>query len=345
MTQVANAIAALLYDHRVVIVPGLGAFLCQAEGAKVNVITNEFEKPTATLAFDPQQREDNDLIVDHLMRHEAMDEAAARQQVVAFVTDCYAKLRAGETVSIPEVGELTMDGNQEIQFQAVATNAFNGDAFGLGDIQPAPIYTGTQNNWKEEVTQQLKDLNTPMTVDIEHEGDHHRRWWIWLLLLLIAGGVALWYCYFRPVKPEPEPEPEPIITVDTIVTDTLTNSTDTLVLPLDTTVISVVDTAETTLTETSEEPVADTVVEAPIEVVVPPVEKKVFIIGGCFSIEQNALNMAAEEKEKGFTDAFVMKRGSMYYVCYGQYATAQEAKAVLPEVWKISPKAWILNKK
>ena len=62
-------------------------------------------------------------------------------------------------------------------------------------------------------------------------------------------------------------------------------------------------------------------------------------------IVKNALNMAAEEKEKGFTDAFVMKRGSMYYVCYGQYATAQEAKAVLPEVWKISPKAWILNKK
>lgn len=337
MTQVANAIAALLYDHRVVIVPGLGAFLCQAEGAKVNVITNQFEKPTATLAFDPQQREDNDLIVDHLMRHEAMDEAAARQQVVAFVTDCYAKLRAGETVSIPEVGELTMDGNQEIQFQAVATNAFNGDAFGLGDIQPAPIYTGTQNNWKEEVTQQLKDLNTPMTVDIEHEGDHHRRWWIWLLLLLIAGGVALWYCYFRPVNPEPEPEP--VVPTDTLVVDTVVEPV------VDTLEETVADTLAAPVTDTLVEPVEDTVVEAPMEVVTPPVEKKVFIIGGCFSIEQNALNMAAEEKEKGFTDAFVMKRGSMYYVCYGQYATAQEAKAVLPEVWKISPKAWILNKK
>lgn len=321
MTQVANAIAALLYDHHVVIVSGLGAFLCQAEGAKVNVVTNQFEKPTATLTFDPQQREDNDLIVDYLMAHEGMDEAAARQSVVAFVSDCYAKLRAGGTVSIPEVGELTMDGNQEIRFQAVASNAFNGDAFGLGDIQPAPIYTGTQNNWKEEVTQQIKDLNTPMTVDIDHEGDHHRRWWIWLLLLLIAGGVALWYFYFRPVKPEPKPEP--VVPKDTLVVDTVVEPvTDTLV-----------------------EPVEDTVVEAPMEVVTPPVEKKVFIIGGCFSIEQNALNMTAEEKEKGFADAFVMKRGSMFYVCYGQYATVQEAKAVLPEVWKISPKAWILNKK
>lgn len=339
MNQVANAISSLLYDHHVVIVPGLGAFLCQAESAKVNVITNQFEKPTAALEFDPQQREDNDLIVDYLKTCEGMDEPSARQLVVEFVSDCYARLRAGEKVSIPEVGELSMDGNQTIQFHAVTVNAFNGDAFGLGDIQPEPIFTGSQNNWKEEVTQQLKDLNTPMTVDIKHEGDHPRRWWIWLLLLLlIAGGVAVWYFYFRPAKPEPQPEPkpEPVIPVDT-----LQPSTDTLVAPL--------DTVELPVSDTLNEPVADTmvepVVEPLVEVVTPPVEKKVFIIGGCFSIEQNAMNMVAEEKEKGFAEAFVMKRGNMYYVCYGQYATLQEAKAELNEVWKTSPKAWILNKK
>lgn len=344
MTKVANAISSLLYDHHVVIVPGLGAFLCQAEGAKVNVITNQFEKPSATLSFDPQQREDNDLIVDFLVAQEGMDKAAARQLVVEFVTDSFNRLKAGETVSIPEVGKLTMDGNQELQFQAVAANDYNGDAFGLGDIQPTPIFTGTQNNWKEEVTQQIKDLNTPMTVAIDHEGDRPRRWWIWLLLLLIAGGVAVWYFYFRPVQPAPQPKPEPVVPVDTVVplTDTLT---DTLVEPLvDTLVEPVADTVVEPAVDTVVEPVVEPTVEPPVEVVTPPIEKKVFIIGGCFSIEQNAMNMVAEEREKGFVDAFVMKRGSMYYVCYGQYATVQEAKAELTEVWKTSPKAWILNK-
>ena len=82
----------------------------------------------------------------------------------------------------------------------------------------------------------------------------------------------------------------------------------------------------------------------PAEVVAPPVNYKIFIIGGCFSIEQNALKMADEEKAKGFEGVFVMKRGSMFYVCYGQYATLQEAKADLPRVWQTCPKAWILNK-
>ena len=338
MIRVANAISALLYDHHVVIVPGLGAFVCQAEGAKVNVITNQFEKPTATLSFDPQQREDNDLIVNHLMAHDEMDEASARQLVMEFVTDCYTKLRAGETVNIPEVGVLSLNGNQELVFNPVASNDFNGDAFGLEDLQPTPIFKGTQTNWKEQVTQQIKDLNTPMTVDIEHEDDHRRRWWIWLLLiLLIAGGVALWYLYFRPVKPQPEPQPQPIIPTDTIVQDTLEVPQDTLEILKDTVEIPM-DTIEEFLTDTVEEALP------PAEVVAPPVNYKIFIIGGCFSVEQNALKMADEEKAKGFEDIFVMKRGSMYYVCYGQYASVQEAKADLPRVWQTCPKAWILNK-
>ena len=336
MIRVANAISALFYDHHVVIVPGLGAFLCQAEGAKVNVITNQFEKPTATLSFDPQRREDNDLIVDHLIALEGMDEAAARQLVVEFVTDCFAKLKAGETVNIPEVGELSLNGDQELVFSPVESNNFNGDAFGLEDLQPTPIHTGNQSNWKEQVSQQIKDLNTPMTVDIKHDDDHHGKWWIWLLLLLlIAGGVALWYFYFRSV--EPEPEPKPIVPTVVVEKDTLETTQDTVEVIKDTLEIFM-DTIEAPLVDTVEEPLP------PVEVVVPPAEKKVFIIGGCFSVELNAAKMADEEKEKGFADVFVMKRGSMFYVCYGQYATTQEAKADLPRVWQTCPKAWILNK-
>jgi hypothetical protein len=336
MIRVANAISALLYDHHVVIVPGLGAFVCQAEGAKVNVITNQFGKPTATLSFDPQQREDNDLIVDHLMTHDEMDEASARQLVMEFVTDCYAKLKAGDTVNIPEVGELSLNSNQELVFSPVASNDFNGDAFGLEDLQPTPIFKGNQSNWKEQVTQQIKDLNTPMTVDIKHEDDHHGKWWIWLLLLLlIAGGVALWYFCFRPVKPQPEPKP--IIPTDTVVQDTVEISQDTLEILHDTVGIPM-DTIEEPLIDTLEEPLTSE------ELTAPPVDYKIFIIGGCFSVEQNALKMAEEEKTKGFEDVFVMKRGRMFYVCYGQYATLQEAKADLPRVWQTCPKAWILNK-
>ena len=239
-------------------------------------------------------------------------------------------------MNIPEVGELSLNGDQELVFSPVESNNFNGDAFGLEDLQPTPIHTGNQSNWKEQVSQQIKDLNTPMTVDIKHDDDHHGKWWIWLLLLLlIAGGVALWYFYFRSV--EPEPEPKPIVPTVVVEKDTLETTQDTVEVIKDTLEIFL-DTIEAPLVDTVEEPLP------PVEVVVPPAEKKVFIIGGCFSVELNAAKMADEEKEKGFADVFVMKRGGMFYVCYGQYATTQEAKADLPRVWQTCPKAWILNK-
>ena len=345
MTYVANAISALLYDHNTVIVPGLGAFECQAEGAKVNVITNQFEKPSATLSFDPQRREENNLIVDYLMAHDGITEEDARQLVLAFVTESYVSLKEGDPVEIPQVGTLSFDGNQELVFTPVDSNDFNSDAFGLGDLQPQPVYAaGNQNDWKAQVSQQLKDLNTPMTVDIQHDDDKPKpkRGWIWvLLLLLVAGGVALWYFKFRPVPPPPV-KPVATDTIKPVEIDTV-KEIDTLSMPLDS-LAPVTDTVEVEPTplelDTVVEPVEEPFIE-PVEVVKP----KAYIVGGCFSIEQNALNMVEETKEQGCTSAFVMKRGSMYYVCYGGYATAAEAKAELPEVLKqYNSKAWILTK-
>ena len=347
MNTIYNAIAALLYDHETVIVPGLGAFLRHAEGAKANVITNQFERPSSTLGFDPQQREENDLLVRYLVNHEGLSEEEAKQQLALFVSDCFAKLRSGGTMEIPEVGTLSFDGNQELVFEAVDASNFNGDAFGLSDLNPKPVYgSERQEDWKEQVKRQIKDQNTPMTVELlREEGDKHKErhggWIWWLLLLLAAAGVALWYFKFRPVTSEPvptkpfgtivvKPKPVPMIS-DTIaiISDTLKNPSDTLEMP-DTLAIP-----------------TDPVIlpKSAMEVIVPPDTAKVFIVGGCFSVEQNALNMAATAREQGCADAFVMRRGTMFYVCYGHFPTMEDAKAALGTVLEnYNKKAWILKK-
>lgn len=342
MNKIAQAIAALLYDHDVVTVPGLGAFVRHDEGARVNVITNEFERPTSSLSFDAQQREENSLITDYLMRQEEIDENEARQQLATFVSECYATLMAGDAVSIPEVGELRFNDQQEVVFQQTGNSNFNGDAFGLSDIHPKPIFgSEAAKDWKEQVKQQIKDKNTPMTVDT---GDDHQNkpWWILGVLLLIIAGLLLWYFVFRPAPPKPV-DPNPIDTV--AVNDTVSVLPDTITLPLDTLAIPL-DSLSTEV-DSVEVPPVDTVRElaTSAEVIVPSDEMKAFIVGGCFSMEPNALSMANAAMEQGCEDAFVMKRGKMFYVCYGQFATAAEAKAVLPEIKEAyNKKAWILTK-
>ena len=121
--NVIQAIIALLYDHDTVIVPALGAFVRHDEGAQVNVITNEFQKPTSTLSFDPEQREENPLIIEYLMLHEGLSDEEARQQIAAFVAECYAKMREGETVTLEGLGTLAFNGLQEPVFEPEASTS------------------------------------------------------------------------------------------------------------------------------------------------------------------------------------------------------------------------------
>ena len=340
MIDLSNAIANLLHDHDTVIVPGLGAFIRQEKGAKVNVITNEFEKPSAILSFDPQRREENGLLAEYLSLQSAISEEEALQQIASFVSETFARLQQGASVELPQLGTLSLDSQQNLRFKAVDDCDFNGDAFGLSDMHPKSIYSATkQVDWKEEVAQQIKDKNTPMTVDrqaVHNHDDRLRRWLLWLILILVlcalcAGGWWFYNTKKTPVKPIQPPQNPIEVPKDTLkpVADSLELADDTLALVLDTL-----------------QPVVDTVVH-PQKVVEPvaPVKPKAFIVGGCFSIQENAETQMDILKGEGYTEAFIMPRGQKYFVCYGQYTTVEEAQSALPKIKAESNnKAWILTK-
>ena len=341
--NVIQAIIALLYDHDTVIVPALGAFVRHDESAQVNVITNEFQKPSSTVGFDPNQREENPLIIEYLMQHADLGDEEARQQIAAFVADCYAKMREGEAVTLEGLGTLRLNGQQEPEFEPEASADFNPDGFGLTDLEATPVYRVEP----AQVSMGPRPEELARGGCGPQEKPRRKTWWIWVLLLLLAAaGVALWYFKFRPVKPEPV-TPIPTDTVILTPVDTTTLPVDTATLPMDTLALQTDTLATDTLApETINEPEPN--INEPVpptETVKPQTESKTFIVGGCFSVEQNALNMAMEAYEQGCKEAFVMKRGSKFFVCYGQYPTTAEAKEALPEILQnYNQKAWILVK-
>ena len=360
MTSVASAIASLLYDHDTVIVPGLGAFLRHDESAHVNVITNEFQRPSSQLSFDPRQREENALVIESLMASDGLTNDEARTAIATFVNDCFAHLKEDGAMPLPGLGTLAMDEHQNLVFEPEDTN-FNSDAFGLEDLNPEPVY-GTENGDSPrrgnipsaqgnalgpiepvDPIEPIEPVKPTEPVNPIEPTPSPRRslWWLWLLLLLLAAaGVALWYFQFRPVPTKPWPVPSlqrperpqllPTTTVDTLTTPTVT--------PQDTTENTPVETPKETPTVTPTD-------SGTVKVITPEPTSKAFIVGGCFAVEQNALNMTNEVREQGCTDAFAMKRGSKYYVCYGQYPSNADAKTALPQILKdYNSKAWILTK-
>ena len=367
MTSVASAIASLLYDHDTVIVPGLGAFVRHNRSAQVNVITNEFQRPSSQLDFDSRQREENSLVGDFLAATDGLTNDEARTAVATFVSDCFVHLKEEGKVSLPGIGTITMDEEQDLVFEPDENN-FNGDAFGLEDINPEPVY-GTGRGEpvcppEPNETVSAEEVSTRDTRD-PNAGLFCRRriGWIWVVLLLLAAaGVALWYFKFRPVPTKPWPLPD-LQPRERVLPQRPIPETDTLALvePSAITPDSIAEpdsepTPETTpeiIPEPTPDPTPETVPEVapkpqgpgPVEVVKPEPTSKAFIVGGCFAVEQNALNMTTEARAQGCAEAFVMKRGSKFFVCYGQYPSTAEAKAALPEVLaQYNAKAWILTK-
>lgn len=388
--NIPQAIEALLYENGTVIVPALGAFVRHNESAQVNVITNEFSKPSSSLSFDPTQHEENPLLMDYLMLHGELSDEDARQEIATFVADCYDRLQEGETIILEGIGTLSFDHLRDIVFAPDPRSNFNTDSFGLEDLTAPPVYykpstpgpaipkpttpepttpesSVPEPTPSEELTtpepeipeptipesttpdSAIPEFSTPepeitdvpdeetpnpiipeLSPEDQEEEPRRRFGWLWLLLLLLLVGVALWYFKSRPAKPEPPVSPAtPTDTsaVSVPVSDTPAALTDTLILPAENT---------TPVVEPKKAPII-------VEVVDPNPESKAFIIGGCFTIEENALNMNKEFIGQGCQEAFTMKRGSKFYVCYGQYPSSEEAKMALPEInEKYNRKAWIL---
>lgn len=375
MKRIADAISQLLYDHDTVIVPGLGAFIRIDKGAQVNIVTNQFVKPSSALVFDPQQREDNDLIVAYLSTREGLSEEEARQLLAQFVSDCFAQLKTGEKVTIDGVGTLSNGDRQQLFFEAADDNNYNGDAFGLSDFSPQPVFTSSKHDdWREQVAQQIKDKNTPMTVDskrvrrnfeMDNEPEPRRKGrgvLLTLLALLLLTGVFVLLSYLKlipvtlPFFEEPQPmavyhtpgkpiDPEMQKQLFAYYTFQEPEAfADTVELVIDTTAITVADTLVLEpVTEATTPKVTEPAKDAYL--LDPPETSKVFIIGGCYAMEENAVTQIKTVREQGFANSFVMKRGSKFYVCYGQFATSEEAKEELVKVRPYNAKAWLLTKK
>ena len=356
MLTIADCISDLLYQDDVVIVPGLGAFVRSLESASVNVITHQFSQPSANISFDVNRREDNDLLANYLSSVNNVSVDEARKLVMIFVNDCFCNLKAGKAVDLPGLGNLSFNAVQDIDFVQDESVNFNPDAFGLSDFLAEPVFQSkTKEEIKTEIEQQQKDKNTPMTVDRKevHKDDEkpkRRLGWLWILLSVLVLAAALFLLnYFRIIKIDFDKwfgKEEPVavvsdtitpvekpIAIDTIVNDTLPMAdsivNDTVGVLVDT--LSVIDEPQ----KLSEE--ENTIAETPKE------KAKIFIVGGCFSSEENAARLANSLKDRGYESAFVKQRGKLWDVYYGKYQTMEEAKLALKEIKENSDsKAWIM---
>ena len=378
MTNITNAILDLLLEHDCVIVPGLGAFLCHEESAKVNVITNTFECPSASLSFDSHMRDDNDVVASYVASLEGISLEEARNELQSFVADCFTKMKAGESVMVEGIGVLYLDAQQNVAFEPSPSQNFNGESFGLDDFTAKPVFgidDAKPSNISpsqptpgistqpcpapepKEPKKPKKEGKTP--VEVDSEKPHHLEFLAMVLrLLVIVVGILALLILLDVIH----------INLDTLPFHNRKNVHDEILVVADDstnndTIAMGKAIGVDSIQQDSEERQGDTVMSEPQNEIesepqpeptpVEPVTQEIkqdaapayYIIGGCFSMRENAEALVASLHKEGYTSAYVMERGSKMFVCYGGYASIEEANVDLAKIRVYSNnKAWVMKK-
>ncbi len=127
-------LAALFYAHDTVHLPGIGGFVLQDTSAEVDPVQGKIEAPSRQVVFNPNLVIDDSLLLTRLREEHQLSQAAAEQQIRAFVDQIKQTLDQGELWNFPGIGRLYRNYNGELQFLADGRN-FSTDTFGLAPVE------------------------------------------------------------------------------------------------------------------------------------------------------------------------------------------------------------------
>ena len=131
-------ISELLYEHRQLHLPGLGAFLLQYKPAVVDNLQGQLLPPSLDLSFDTNLVMDDGLLVEHLRQRSGWSAEVAAEAISGFVAGIREQLSRGELVHLPNIGRLHTNHEHRIVFKADNYN-YNKDSFGLPVLQATTV--------------------------------------------------------------------------------------------------------------------------------------------------------------------------------------------------------------
>jgi nucleoid DNA-binding protein len=142
--QVTTEIQALLYEHETVVIPGLGAFVCEYQEAVVDPYGGKLSPPSHRVRFDDDLQINDGILQDFIKRKYSLSSQEAQSAIAEFVSHTEAALNMHELVAFDQVGRLYRDYSKKLQFVPENTN-FNPDSFGLTSVDYQPV-TRTQSS-------------------------------------------------------------------------------------------------------------------------------------------------------------------------------------------------------
>ncbi len=152
--DIGVSIAALLYEHKSVSIPGLGSFITDYKSARVDQVEGKIYPPSKDVRFNKNLLLDDGLLVQHIRQKYNVTYPTALKAIEDFVKAANAAFEQRDIFTIPGVGRLYKDFEQNFKFLPEEDVNFNTDAYGLPTVQFFPVARGQQGAVASDSTKQ-----------------------------------------------------------------------------------------------------------------------------------------------------------------------------------------------
>lgn len=153
MKTIADHIAYLLIGHDCVIVPGLGAFIASANGARHDADNGVLYPPTRTLAFNSAISHNDGLLVTSVSRSLEINYEKASQEVETAVNSLRHQLEIDGEIAIAGVGRLVKEREGNLHFHPAErpVAALSYSFLPTVSLQRVPVETAPEKPVQEAV--------------------------------------------------------------------------------------------------------------------------------------------------------------------------------------------------
>ncbi len=305
----------MFLDYDCVIIPGFGGFVCNERPAWYDDEKEEMVPPSRDVLFNPNLTHNDGLLAQEIIRStgltytEAMSLAETEAEFIA------SELKAGNTVEIAGVGRLYSSEDGINRFAPAAELVRTLSSFGhsripLAKLKPIqqPIQQQGQDNEETPASHMV-----PLRKKVARVAA--------ILAIPLAAGTIIGGAYISQAVNGSNtmlslvPAPETIIS-------TFSPSDD----------AKIFESEELTTEEVLEieyvDPAPEVVEGRIIEEVISQVN--FLIVGGAFSIEENAQTLATQLREEGYNPTFhYQSHNNLHLVALGEFESEEDARAAM----------------
>lgn len=307
--QLDTYISDLLYRYECVILPGFGAFLTQYESAQLHTTTHAFYPPKKRLSFNAQLTDSDGLLANYISKTEKITHEEASNRIKKYVRFLYDTLQKGESQVLKNIGVLSLDSENRLQFEPSYHLNYLTDSFGLSSFTSPEIL---REVYKQDVI--AIEETTPIAFTPERKAT--ASWIKYAAAAVIAFGLigVIGVNYVKGVEAYNEVSYQD---AKEQLEDKIQEATFVISNPL----------PSIKLTLTKPKPIG-----------------KYHIVAGAFRMEENAQKRVDQLTDKGFKARTIgTNKYGLHQVVYGSFTDSQDALTQLKTIRQRDNKeAWLL---